>query len=56
MASKVEAEIGADIVKTYYCFYLEKITKTRPIPIGIAGGPKFKTVKEALELTYNAMN
>ncbi len=28
----------------------------RTVPIAIAGGPKFDTIKEALEITYNAMN
>ncbi|WP_078382026.1 3-hydroxy-5-phosphonooxypentane-2,4-dione thiolase [Sutcliffiella halmapala] len=56
LASRVVAEMGADIVKTYYCEDFEKVTRTCPVPIVIAGGPKFETIKEALEITYNAMN
>jgi 3-hydroxy-5-phosphonooxypentane-2,4-dione thiolase len=56
LASRVCAELGADIVKTYYCEDFEKVTSTCPVPIVIAGGPKFKTIQEALEITYNAMN
>lgn len=56
LASRVVAEMGADIVKTYYCENFEKVTRTCPVPIVIAGGPKFETIKEALEITYNAMN
>ncbi|PLT32028.1 3-hydroxy-5-phosphonooxypentane-2,4-dione thiolase [Bacillus sp. V5-8f] len=55
LASRVVAEMGADIVKTYYCENFEQVTSKCPVPIVIAGGPKFDTVKEALEITYNAM-
>lgn len=56
LASRIGAEMGADIVKTYYCEDFEKVTSTCPVPIVIAGGPKLETIKDALELTYNAMN
>jgi DhnA family fructose-bisphosphate aldolase class Ia len=56
LASRIGAEMGADIVKTYYCDDFEKVTSTCPVPIVIAGGPKLETIKDALELTYNAMN
>lgn len=56
LASRIGAEMGADIVKTYYCENFEKVTSTCPVPIVIAGGPKLETIKDALELTYNAMS
>jgi DhnA family fructose-bisphosphate aldolase class Ia len=56
LASRVVAEMGADIVKTYYCENFEQVTSKCPVPIVIAGGPKFETIKEALDITYNAMN
>ncbi|MDQ6598348.1 3-hydroxy-5-phosphonooxypentane-2,4-dione thiolase [Bacillus salipaludis] len=55
LASRVVAEMGADIVKTYYCENFEEVTSKCPVPIVIAGGPKFDTIREALEITYNAM-
>lgn len=55
LASRICAEIGADIVKTYYCENFEKVTSTCPVPIVIAGGPKFDTIQQALEITYNAI-
>jgi 3-hydroxy-5-phosphonooxypentane-2,4-dione thiolase len=55
LASRVVAEMGADIVKTYYCEDFEQVTSKCPVPIVIAGGPKFDTIREALEITYNAM-
>lgn len=56
LASRVVAEMGADIVKTYYCDDFEQVTSKCPVPIVIAGGPKFDTIQEALGITYNAMN
>ncbi|MFS0781761.1 3-hydroxy-5-phosphonooxypentane-2,4-dione thiolase [Bacillus sp. 1P06AnD] len=55
LASRVVAEMGADIVKTYYCSDFEQVTSKCPVPIVIAGGPKFDTIGEALEITRRAM-
>jgi len=55
LASRVLAEMGTDIVKTYYCDDFEQVTSKCPVPIVIAGGPKFDTIREALEITHNAM-
>lgn len=55
LASRVCAENGATIVKTYYCEGFEKVTSTCPVPIVIAGGKKLPE-KEALELCYKAVN
>jgi putative autoinducer-2 (AI-2) aldolase len=55
LASRVCAENGANIVKTYYCEGFEKVTAACPVPIVIAGGKKLPE-KEALELCYNAIN
>ncbi|UZJ77698.1 3-hydroxy-5-phosphonooxypentane-2,4-dione thiolase [Fictibacillus sp. KU28468] len=55
LASRIGAEMGADIIKTYYCENFEKVTGTCPVPVVIAGGPKLDTMKDALNLTYNAM-
>jgi putative autoinducer-2 (AI-2) aldolase len=54
LASRIAAEIGAHIVKTYYCDDFEKVVESCPVPIVVAGGPKLPE-KEALELTYNSM-
>jgi 3-hydroxy-5-phosphonooxypentane-2,4-dione thiolase len=48
--------MGADIVKTYFCENFEQVASKCPVPIVIAGGPKFDTIKQALEITYNAIN
>lgn len=55
LASRVCAENGAAIVKTYYCDGFEKVAASCPVPVVIAGGKKLPE-KEALELCYRAVN
>jgi len=55
LASRICAEMGAHIVKTYYCDDFEKVSSTCPVPVVVAGGKKLPE-KEALELTYNAIS
>jgi len=55
LASRMAAELGAHIVKTYYVKDFEKVIETCPVPIVIAGGKK-QPENEALEMAYNAMN
>ncbi len=54
LASRMAAELGAHIVKTYYVKDFEKVVETCPVPIVIAGGKK-QPEKEALEMAYNAI-
>lgn len=54
-ASRLAAELGADIVKTYYCEGFEEVVKKTTVPIIVAGGPKLDTYKDVLELCYNAI-
>ncbi len=54
LACRIAAEIGAHIVKTYYCEGFEKVVESCPVPIVVAGGPKLEE-KDALELTYNSI-
>jgi len=55
LASRVAAENGANIVKTYFCEGFEKVVNACPVPIVVAGGKKLPE-KEALELCYNSVN
>lgn len=55
LATRMLGELGASIVKTYYCEDFEKITAASPVPIVIAGGKKLPE-KEALEMTYRAIS
>ncbi|MFH0957202.1 MAG: 3-hydroxy-5-phosphonooxypentane-2,4-dione thiolase [Pseudomonadota bacterium] len=54
LSSRIAAEMGANIVKTYYCENFEKVTQTCPVPIVMAGGKKLPEI-EALEMAYNAV-
>lgn len=54
LASRIAAEMGAHIVKTYYCEDFERVTGTCPVPIVMAGGKKIDE-RAALEMTYKAM-
>jgi 3-hydroxy-5-phosphonooxypentane-2,4-dione thiolase len=55
LASRIAAEYGADIVKTYYCEGFEEVVKKCPVPIVVAGGAKMDTLKDVLELTYKSI-
>lgn len=56
MASRVCAEHGAQVVKTYYCAEgFEKVTAACPVPIVIAGGKKVPE-REALTVAYQAID
>lgn len=55
LATRVAAENGANIVKTYYCDGFAKVVNACPVPIVIAGGKKLEEL-EALELCYHAIN
>lgn len=54
MASRVCAENGASIVKTYYTEGFEKVVACCPVPVVIAGGKKLPEL-EALDLCYKAI-
>lgn len=55
LACRIAAELGARIVKTYYCEDFEKVVKSCHVPIVIAGGPKMKSELDCLEIAYNAI-
>ena len=54
LASRLAAELGAHIVKTYFCKDFEKIIESCPVPVVIAGGKK-QPEKEALQMAYDAL-
>lgn len=56
LCCRIAAELGAQMVKTYYCEDFDKVVKSCPVPLVIAGGPKLKTQDDALKLAYEAVN
>ncbi|MDO5672615.1 MAG: 3-hydroxy-5-phosphonooxypentane-2,4-dione thiolase [Actinomycetaceae bacterium] len=56
LATRMIAELGAQIVKTYYCEEdFETVTASCPVPIIMAGGKKLPA-KDALTMAYNAIS
>jgi putative autoinducer-2 (AI-2) aldolase len=56
MASRVCAENGAHVIKTYYCEPdFEQVTHSVPVPIVIAGGKKLPEL-DALKMARNAID
>jgi putative autoinducer-2 (AI-2) aldolase len=54
LACRIAAELGAHLVKTYYCENFEEVVQGCPVPVIIAGGKKLPE-KDALNLTFNAI-
>ena len=54
LATRVLAENGANIVKSYYCDGFEHVAAACPVPIVIAGGKKLPEL-DALEMAYKAI-
>lgn len=55
LACRIAAELGAQIIKTYYCEGFERVVEASPVPLVIAGGPKLRTETDALQLAYDAL-
>ena len=54
LCCRIAAELGAHIVKTYYCDTFEQVIDSCPVPVVIAGGKKISE-KDALKLAHNAI-
>lgn len=55
LATRMIAEFGAQLVKTYYCDEFEKVTAACPVPVIMAGGKKLP-VLDALEMARRAVD
>jgi 3-hydroxy-5-phosphonooxypentane-2,4-dione thiolase len=55
LACRVSAELGAHVVKTYYCDEFAKVVEGCPVPLVVAGGPKLDSDQAALELAHSAI-
>ncbi len=54
LATRIVAEMGANIIKTYYCDNFEEVVAACPVPIVVAGGKKLPE-REALALAYKSI-
>jgi len=55
LSCRIAAELGARVVKTYYCEKFEKVTQGCPVPVVIAGGPKVDTEYEVLQFVHEGI-
>jgi len=55
LCCRIAAELGARVVKTYWCKDFNKVVEGCPVPVVIAGGPKCETEREVLEFVYDGM-
>jgi putative autoinducer-2 (AI-2) aldolase len=55
LSCRIAAELGARVVKTYYCEKFEKVTGGCPVPIVIAGGPKASSGLEVLKFVHDGI-
>lgn len=54
LATRMVAELGANIVKSYYCDNFEEVVAACPVPIVVAGGKKLPE-DEAMTLAYRSI-
>jgi len=55
LASRIAAELGARVVKTYWCKNFDKVACGCPVPVVMAGGPKCETEKEVMDFVYDGI-
>lgn len=55
LCSRIAAELGVSVVKTYYCEDFAKVVEGCPVPIVIAGGPKLETELDTFQLVHDAL-
>ena len=55
LCSRIAAELGARVVKTYWCEGFEKITAGCPVPVVMAGGPQVDTEREVFDFVHDGI-
>ncbi len=55
LCCRIAAELGARVVKTYWCEDFDKVTNGCPVPVVIAGGPKCKTELEVFNFVHDGI-
>jgi DhnA family fructose-bisphosphate aldolase class Ia len=53
LCSRIAAELGARVVKTYWCENFDKVVSGCPVPVVMAGGPKVDTELEVFEFVHD---
>ena len=55
LCCRIVAELGAKVVKTYWCEDFDKVVDGCPVPVIMAGGPQVDTELEVLEFVEDGM-
>ena len=55
LACRIAAELGARVVKTYWCPDFDRVVRGCPVPVVMAGGPQVDTELEVLQFVYDGM-
>jgi putative autoinducer-2 (AI-2) aldolase len=55
LCCRIAAELGARVVKTYWCRDFNKVVCGCPVPVVMAGGPRCETELEVMEFVYDGM-
>jgi len=55
LACRVAAELGARVVKTYWCEGFDKVVQGCPVPVVMAGGPQVDTELEVFRFVYDGI-
>jgi putative autoinducer-2 (AI-2) aldolase len=56
LSCRIAAELGAKVVKTYWCDeHFDKVVEGCPVPVIMAGGPKCETDLEVLEFVSDGI-
>ena len=56
LCCRIAAELGARVVKTYWCEeHFDKVVNGCPVPVIMAGGPKCETELEVLEFVHDGI-
>lgn len=56
LCCRICAELGADVVKTYWCEGFEEVTGGCPVPVVMAGGPQCETELEVFNFVHDGMS
>lgn len=55
LACRIAAELGARVVKTYWCPDFDRVVRGCPVPVVMAGGPQVETELEVLQFVADGM-
>lgn len=55
LACRIAAELGAKVVKTYWCEGFAKVVEGCPVPVVMAGGPKVRGERKVFDFVYDGM-